>query len=100
MKIDCYKIVVDCQYNDEVDIRCGGPYSLGYDFFVEKSQVEEMIDFVKETCEKLGVPILALYYDKLETFKKEQNKVWTKEKIYKCIENNEAGLDLDITETL
>ena len=24
----------------------------------------------------------------------------TKEEIYKCIENNEAGLDLDITETL
>ena len=100
MKIDCYKIVVDCQYNDEVDIRCGGPYSLGYDFFVEVSVVDEMIDFVKETCEKLGVPVLALYYDKLETFEKEQDKVWTKEKIYKCIENNEAVLDLDITETL
>lgn len=96
MKVNCYKICIDCQYNDEVDIKCGGPYCLGYDFFVETKVVDEMMNYVRKTCEELNVPILALYYDKFETFEKKQNELWTKEKIYACIENNEAGLNFNI----
>lgn len=94
MKVNCYKINVDCQENDSVDIRCGGPLCLGYDFYVAEDKVEEMMDFIKETCTKLHVPIMALYYDKEIIYEKDAKKVWTKDKIYKCIENNEADLDL------
>ena len=95
MKVSCLKISVDCKYNDDVDIRCGGPYSLGYDFYVEKSQVNEMMDFISNTCKEFNVPILVMYYDKLQEYEKEKNAVWTKEKIYNSIKNNEAGLDLN-----
>lgn len=91
----CFKIVVDCQYNDEVDIKCGGPYCLGYDFFIPTEQVDEMLEYIRETCEELNTPILAMYYDPNQTFEKEEDKLWTKEKIYECIENNEAGLNFN-----
>ena len=100
MKIECCRIYVDCQENDPVDIKCGGPACLGYDFLVDKSKVDEMMDFIKETCNKLDVPILALYCDKWSTIEKEQEKVWTKERIYKCIERNEAGLNFRSINTL
>ena len=92
--INCHKINVDCQYNDDEDIKCGGPYCLGYDFYVNNQEVDEMMDFIKSTCDELNVPIVALYYDKEMLYEKDNEKVWTKEKIYNCIKNNEAGLDL------
>lgn len=95
MKVDCLKISVDCKYNDDEDIKCGGPYSLGYDFYVNRDQVNEMMDFIKTTCDEFNVPILALYYDKEILYEKDAEKVWTKEKIYECIKNNEAGLVLN-----
>ena len=95
MEIDCYKIKVDCQYNDDEDIKCGGPYCLGYDFFVETYKVDEMIDFVKATCDELEVPIIVIYYEKDMIYKKEDKNIWTKDKIFKCIENNDAGLNLN-----
>ena len=100
MKIQCYEINVNCQKNDPVDIRCGGPDYLGYDFCVEKSKVDEMIKFIKETCKNLNVPIVNISYFNDFIYEKEANQVWTKEKIYKCIENNEAGLDLSYNNEL
>ena len=32
--VKCTEIGVDCVENDPVDIRCGGPEYLGFDFFV------------------------------------------------------------------
>ena len=37
-KIKCRKISVDSVYNDPVDIRCGGPEYLGFDFFVKEAK--------------------------------------------------------------
>ena len=92
---ECFKIVVDCQHNDEVDIKCGGPYSLGYDFFVLTEHVDDIMNYIIEVCAELGTPILAIYYDPSVTFEKEDKDVWTKERIYECIENNEAGLNFN-----
>lgn len=36
------KICVDCVKNDPVDISCGGPDYLGFDFYVQKDKVKEM----------------------------------------------------------
>lgn len=95
MKIKCFKIKVDCKYNDDEDIKCGGPYCLGYDFYVNQNEVDDITDFIKDTCDEFNVPIIALYYDKEILYERDIEKVWTKEKIYKCIKNNEAGLDLN-----
>lgn len=40
--IRCSQISVDCVANDPVDIRCGGPEYLGFDFNVRVEQTEEM----------------------------------------------------------
>lgn len=37
-KVNCVKISVNCVANDPVDIRCGGPNYLGFDFFVEEKR--------------------------------------------------------------
>ena len=44
--ITCNKIAVDCVHNDPVDIRCGGPLYLGFDFFVKKEETDEMIEYI------------------------------------------------------
>ena len=38
--IKCTKICVNCVPNDPVDIRCGGPNYLGFDFFVREEETE------------------------------------------------------------
>ena len=89
----CFKVVVDCQKNDEVDIKCGGPEYLGYDFYVDPEIVTEMMEYIQETCKELNVPIINIYFDCSKYYNKKD--FWTKEKIYECIENNEAGLNFN-----
>ena len=96
MKVNCYKVIIDCQRNDSVDIKCGGPEYLGYDFFIDCENSHEMIEYIKEVCQELNVPIINLYFDQDKIYEKEEGKIWTKEKIYECIENNEAGLNFNI----
>ena len=55
-----------------------------------------MIEYIKETCEELNVPILNMHFEDDKIYEKEANKVWTKEKIYTCIEDNEAGLNFHL----
>ena len=74
------KIVIDCERNDIVDIKCGGPEYLGFDFFVEDENIDEMILFIKEELKKNNLPLISInYYDTNNT------KIWTKEQISECI---------------
>jgi len=73
------KISVDCIDNDPVDIRCGGPECLGYDFIVRVEDKEEMMKFIEEAIEEFGLPVQAIYAwgEKVYPI----NILWTKEKI-------------------
>lgn len=93
-EIICSHIAVDCVENDKQDIRMGGPQYIGYDFYVKKEDAKEMKDFILKTLKKFGVPIESIYV--AGTVVKEESKVWTKEKIHKCIANNEAGIDSNL----
>ena len=95
--INCFKIEIDCQENDPADIRIGGAEYLGYDFYVESTQVEEMKKYIIETCKNLKVPIINIYYDNTTLYSREPSKIWTKEKIKKSIQRNTAGLNLSET---
>ena len=75
------KIIVDCERNDPVDIRCGGPQILGFDFFVKDENVDEMISFVKEQLKLNHLPLMAITTVSAPT----EAKLWTKEMIAKCI---------------
>lgn len=77
------KIIVDCEDNDIVDIKCGGPRFLGYDFFVKTEEVEEVIDFIKEKLKENNQPLIRIF----STSGSEKAELWTKEKIEKCIKD-------------
>ena len=51
-KVSCTNICVECVANDPVDIRCGGPKYLGFDFPVKDTELEEMKSFIYDTLEE------------------------------------------------
>jgi hypothetical protein len=79
-----YKISVDCEENDPVDIKAGGPQMLGYDFFVEvnkEEEVQDYIDFIKEKLNKHSQPL-----ERISFYKSSSKMIWTKAMISKSIE--------------
>ena len=70
--------------NDSVDIRCGGPATLGYDFYVEAAKVKSLEEHVKKCLRKYGRSWLNISSSKI-SFLLPKNKVWTEKKIENCI---------------
>ena len=83
----CRKISVDSVYNDPVDVRCGGPVFLGFDFFVKEEEVKDMAIFIADTMNKYGVPLSDMNVVGAPVSLSE-NKIWTKEKIEAAIKKN------------
>ena len=73
------KVIVDCENNDPVDIRCGGSPILGYDFYVESSEGIE--DFIREELKQNNQPCMNVKFEEIQY----STRVWTKEMISKCI---------------
>lgn len=84
--IKCSKISVDFTENDPVDVKCGGPKYLGFDFFVKNEEDENMIKFIDGTLTELKVPCYRIYVNGI--FDLNPNKVWSKEKIITTIKND------------
>lgn len=84
--IRCSQISVNCVANDPVDIRCGGPEYLGFDFNVREEQTEEMKMFIVATLEMLEVPLLNLYVS--GTINLNEKDIWTKERIIKAVRDD------------
>lgn len=87
----CRRISVDSVHNDPVDIRCGGPEYLGFDFFVKEGEVKEMAIFIADTMNKYGVPLDGMNVVGVPVSLSE-NKVWTKERIEACIQKDAEDL--------
>ena len=81
--INCSKICVNCVANDPVDIRCGGPDYLGFDFFVNEEQTEDMQKFIALTLETLEVPLTNMYVSGKRCL--DEKDVWTKKRIVEAI---------------
>lgn len=79
----CSVIAVDCVPNDPVDIRCGGPTMLGFDFAVKENETEEMIDYIIDCLKEHHVPLVNIFVS--GKVNKPADKVWTKETIEKEI---------------
>lgn len=88
--IKCKKISVDCIKNDPVDKRAGGPDILGYDFFVDQKEAEELVGVIKTTIEELDLPLMGINILESQTYSLSEEKVWDKEKIIECIINESA----------
>ena len=81
-KIKCNVIAVDTEKNDPVDIRCGGPTYLGYDYFVKSEETESLKSFIKKTFASMHKEYIRIYVS-AENIYKPANKVWDKSRIYK-----------------
>lgn len=88
--IRCSQISVDCVANDPVDIRCGGPEYLGFDFNVRVEQTEEMKKFIAVTLEIFEIPLTNLYIS--GTIDLSEKDVWTKERIVKAVKDDAEHL--------
>lgn len=79
------KYEVNCKPNDSVDIKCGGPVSLGFDFYVDKEKpVEEIVAFIKKELKKNNLPLMSIITREYRFV----SKLWTKKDIVKCIKND------------
>lgn len=84
--IKCSCISVDCVANDPVDIRCGGPEYLGFDFFVKEEETEHMLKFIAVTLESLEVPLKHLYVQGNRELSPQN--IWDKKRIVEAIQKD------------
>ncbi len=62
-KVSAYKAVhlsVDCKHNDRVDIKCGGPAFLGFDFYVDPADVVKLTAHIKKELKANGTPLISI----------------------------------------
>lgn len=78
-----FHICVNCVENDRVDIRCGGPHWLGFDFYVSKRYIKTYLEHIKECLQKYRIPLRSMHH--IETEVHADHKLWTKERIAKAI---------------
>lgn len=76
-KVEAYEAIhysVDCKKNDPVDIKCGGPYYLGFDFYVDIERPEEEVrEKIRELLEKYNKPCVSIHARHHRAVK----KLWT-----------------------
>ena len=86
-KVDAYEVIhisVDCECNDLTDMKCGGPATLGYDFYVDADcDTKDMKLFIKNELKKNRQPLMSISIGE----KTVQTSFWTKEMISDCISN-------------
>ncbi len=79
------RIIVDCETNDPVDVKCGGPLILGFDFFAREEVADKMIEEIKKLLDIYRMPLMQIKKVSEEA-KKETLDYWEKiENIEKCI---------------
>lgn len=85
------RIEVDVKENDRVDIRCGGPQYLGFDFYVDADEKPDAIrKFVQDCLKKEGInDYLHLFVDSTTS---EVPHIWTRDQIIECIRKEAPNL--------
>ena len=85
-RVACSHICIDCVSNDPVDIRCGGPEFLGFDFFVKCEDVDYMQQVIMITFNQIEMPFKKMTIT--GPFNKKVTDVWTRDRIVKTILRN------------
>ena len=82
----CDAIFIDilCETNDPVDVRCGGPAVLGYEFYVSPDEdIEEIKKFLEGCIKKYHRPFMDIGTAVVKNFPVKH--LWTKRKMENCI---------------
>lgn len=82
-----YSISLDVAENDPVDIRCGGPHFLGFDFYVylEENDKDELIEKLRVACRNRKFPMFNISMTEKET--KGKNKIWNTDQMLQEIKD-------------
>lgn len=84
---DAIFIDISCEYNDPVDVRCGGPAVTGYEFYVSPDEKEEDLrKFVTDMVKKYRRPFMGVSFSIKKNYPVEH--LWTKERMEQCIKDN------------
>ncbi|MFW5962148.1 MAG: hypothetical protein ACOCQR_00855 [bacterium] len=76
--------LINCENNDSVDIQCGGPQILGYDFFVDAEKNEEKTKkMIENMLKKYKQPLMNISVSVAGEIP--LDNLWTEEKIENCI---------------
>ena len=89
----CNAISVDvtCEMNDMADIKCGGPATIGYNFYVSPDEnKKDLEEFLRKCIREYHRPLMGITFDKHKDFPVKH--LWTREKMEKCIKENGLGL--------
>lgn len=76
---NCKTISIDCCLNSYANLSDENPDFLGFDFNIEVSKFDEMIDFVKKTLKEFEIPILNISFS--DNFMATKDQIWSKKKI-------------------
>lgn len=83
--IECSRLSVNCVPNDPVDIKCGGPLYLGFDFNVKEEETNQYMLFIFQTLKKYNIPIISI--EIADKRKLNPQNIWDEEKISREIES-------------
>jgi hypothetical protein len=78
-------ISIDCERNDPVDIRCGGPAYLGFDFYVAEGEgARPYLTHIRKCLKRYGRPMIGTQCRHIT--READAKVWTREDIEASIQ--------------
>jgi len=79
-----YSISINCEPNDPVDVRCGGPLTLGFDFVTRSDETpEELEKHLRFILKENHIPCLSISICEAGAWAK--CKMWTKKQMEECI---------------
>lgn len=88
--VDALHIDVFVEMNDYADIKCGGPPTLGYDFYVAGDMdVDKLKKFVADTLKAHNRYYQNISIRKVSDFR--EDKLWTLSKIVECIKKTQVA---------
>jgi hypothetical protein len=81
---------VTVKENDSVDIRCGGPRTLGFDFFVHADEdADDLENFLRAELRKNRLPCMSIFISEPRF---SDAKLWTRAKMAACIKKDADGM--------
>ena len=84
-------IDITCALNDSTDMKCGGPPTVGYEFYVNPDENHKKLEiFIKKCLKTYGRPFMYMDISTKKDFP--VKNLWTREKMAKCIKENSLGL--------
>lgn len=86
----CEAVLIDvtCAHNDSVDIKAGGPLTLGYEFYVISANIDKLKIVIKAWLKKYRRKFLYIQVRTKSEFP--VKNLWTPEMIENCIKENEV----------